>query len=116
MYKVTIDSTDAIICDGKKIGTFINFSYSDFNRNPNMLKNYQVKLDNGNPATLVYGGFIDGKFQEVCHLRCRWGSSCFKYRKQNCQFRKDFTNIGFYAFEVEKSKSNESIDQLANVV
>ena len=102
MYKVTIDSTtDFILKDGKKIGVFKNFSYSDFNRSPNIMKPFPIKLDNCEVVKLVYGGFIDGKFEETCHLRCRWGTSCFKYRKFKCQFRKDFKNLGFYVIEAK---------------
>ncbi|MCR5146649.1 MAG: hypothetical protein K6B70_04815 [Clostridia bacterium] len=102
MYKVTI-SDEGIITrcsDNVKIGTISNYYYSDFRKYPNMYKTRVIKLDSEEKVYLAFGGIVNGKFKETCHLRCAWGNSCLSYKKCDCQYNLKFTDVGFYIIEM----------------
>lgn len=107
MLKVNIDSNGIVTrADNlEAIATIIGFGHTDYYKNPNMVKNYSFKLDNGKHVTLCYGGFIkikkdDGTtekiFAESCHARCpKNEKDCFLYGKNNCPYGK-LEDVGFY--------------------
>lgn len=109
MLKVNIDSNGIVTRadNNEVIATILGFGHTDFFKNPNMVKNYNFKLNNGKHVKLYHGGFVETKkddetteknFVESCHARCPKNvRHCFMYGKNNCPYGK-LEDVGFYIF------------------
>lgn len=97
MYKVSIDSTGKIFRDSdkKEIGMISGYRGCDFQKFPNTLKKTIIKLNSGENATIVSGGFIEGQFKETCHIKCVW-THCVSSGLGGCVKNTKLTEIGFY--------------------
>lgn len=106
-FKVLINSDGSVIRNStqEKIGTIPGFGHTDYFKNPNTTKKYQLKLDDGSRAELYHGGLVeqknnddDYKFIESCHARCPSNhTSCFLHRSaNNCPYNGKLKEVGFY--------------------
>ena len=99
MYKVEISKDGTVTRNGEVIATITGFEGSDLAKFPNTINQTRIKLKNGERVMIAYGGILDGKFEEVCHIKCVWGTHCLQYKKNKCMFRKEFTDVGYYVIE-----------------
>lgn len=108
MYKVIIDSDGTVTRaeTNEVIGTIQGFGHTDYFKNPNMVKHYSFKLNNGEHVNISYAGFIEKKdtdgnilreFKESCHARCpSQVRHCFMYGKEICPHGAKLKDAGFY--------------------
>ena len=99
MYKVEISKDGSVTRNNEVIATISGFAGTDFLKFPNILLPTKLRLKTGERVTIAYGAMIDGKFQEVCHIKCVWGKHCLQYKRNKCMYRDEFKDVGYYIIE-----------------
>ena len=99
MYKVDISKDGIVTRDNEVIATISGFEGSDLAKFPNIIKPTKIKLNTRETVTIAYGGMLDGKFEEVCHIKCIWGKHCLQYNMNKCMYRKEFKDVGYYVLD-----------------
>lgn len=97
MTKVIINEKGLILTekDNTPIATIVSENDVPHTPTPSFRK-LQIRFLDKRKGFLYYGGFIADSFTVGCHLSCKWGKYCLRYKKGDCLKNPELKGLGYY--------------------